>query len=70
MQLKYIKYVLKQREFMGRFYIKPVITLARQSPPKLKWHKLYYAYQHSGDILASFELVYVDPYRIEVKLTK
>lgn len=52
---------------MGRFYIKPVVSLSRQSPPKLKWHKLFHTYQHSGDILASFELVYVDPDYEEVE---
>lgn len=47
------------KEFMGRFYVKPIVILDHeQGPPKLKWYKLYYNYEHSGDILASFELIY------------
>jgi hypothetical protein len=46
---------------MGRFYVKPELkNLLSESPPKLKWHKLYHSYQHSGDILASFELIYLN----------
>lgn len=47
---------------MGRVYIKPEINLhteSQRSPPKLKWHKLYHTYQHAGDVLVSFELVYL-----------
>jgi hypothetical protein len=47
---------------MGRVYVKPEVrvnTNATSSPPKLKWLNLNHTYQHAGDILASFELVYI-----------
>ncbi|CAF0895015.1 unnamed protein product, partial [Brachionus calyciflorus] len=48
---------LNQKEFMGRFYVNPVINSGRNLPPRLKWYKLYYNNEPSGDILASFELI-------------
>jgi hypothetical protein len=44
---------------MGSFYVKPKVSFNSGNPPKLKWHKLYYNYEHAGDILASFELIKV-----------
>ena len=44
---------------MGRFYVKPAMNPGLKHPPKLKWYKLYHTYEHAGDILASFELVYL-----------
>jgi hypothetical protein len=47
------------KEFMGRFYVRPIVILDNDHyPPKLKWYKLYFNYEHAGDILASFELIY------------
>ena len=43
---------------MGKFYVKPLVNTEFNNPPKLEWHKLYYNYEHCGDVLASFELVY------------
>lgn len=46
------------KEFMGRFHAKPVMNYGLDGPPELKWYKLFFNYEHAGDILASFELVY------------
>lgn len=52
-----ISFYLKQKEFMGRFYVKPETTDGFQPAPRLRWFKLYHSYEPSGDILASFELI-------------
>ena len=50
------------KEFMGRFHVKPVVSSVKDSaggmPPKLGWYKLFCNYEHAGDVLASFELIY------------
>lgn len=44
---------------MGRTYVKPFVNEDKKLilPPKLKWYKIFCNYEHSGDILASFELI-------------
>jgi len=46
------------KEFMGRFYVKPVVNRSGAKPPKLAWYKLFCNYERAGDILASFEIIH------------
>jgi hypothetical protein len=49
----------KKKEFMGRTFVKPFVNKDKKHvpPPKLKWYKIFCNSEHSGDILASFELI-------------
>lgn len=46
---------------MGKCFIRPWVKniMNRKVPPKLKWNKVFFGREHAGDVLASFELLYV-----------
>ena len=55
----FLFYYFKQKDFMGRFYVKPVmnVSIPVGKTPKLSWYELYYNNEPAGDILASFEMI-------------
>ena len=45
---------------MGTLRLRPKINLLGEPPPKLKWYNIYHFYKPAGDILASFELIFLN----------
>ena len=57
-----ILFLKKQKEYMGRFFVQPVVIKNYSSNVKqLKpyWNKVIYQHNHCGDILGMFQLNYM-----------